>query len=98
MARKIEGFSDQPRAEIFAEGKGTCAFCGHNLWILSSGISPFWHQDWADHIKPLSRTGASTRDNGICSCSSCNSKKSSNSRDKEYLLTQQGRPSYYGFI
>lgn len=91
-------FNDQLRSEIFAEGRGTCAFCGYNLWILSSGISPFWQQDWADHITPRSRKGSSKRDNGICACYSCNSKKSSNSRDKDYLLTRQGRPSYNAFV
>ena len=98
MTKSKGQFNDQQRAQIFAEGKGTCAFCGHNLWILSFGISPFWEQDWADHIKPSSRRGTSTHDNGICSCCSCNTKKSSNSRDKAYLLTKLGRPTYFGFV
>lgn len=97
-SRSKTQFNDQQRAEIFRRGRGVCAFCGKNLWILDEGISPFCDQDWADHIRPVTRKGESSVKNGICACSSCNSKKSNNTRDKSYILTQQGRPSYYHFL
>lgn len=91
-------FNDQQRAEIFRRGRGVCAFCGKNLWILDEGISPFSDQDWADHIRPVTSKGESSEGNGICACSTCNSKKSNNSRDKLYILTKNGRPSYYHYV
>ena len=97
LRRKTQ-FNDQQRAEIFRRGRGVCAFCGKNLWILDLGISPFSDQDWADHIRPVTRKGDSSVANGICACSTCNSKKSNNSRDKSYILTANGRPSYYYYL
>ena len=65
---------------------------------MDYGISPTYDIDWVDHVKPLSRGGGTTIDNGVCASSFYNSKKRANSNDNKYLFIA-GRPTsdYYYF-
>lgn len=85
MARS-SNFNDAARARIFARDHAICSFSGKSLWILDWGASYLWEMDWADHIKPVSRGGGSTADNGVSASYSMNVKKGNNSRDKMYFF------------
>lgn len=85
-------FSDKQKALLYARELAICAFCGRDLWILRNGIGPEADEDWADHILPASRGGDSSLENGVAVCSACNSKKSNNTRDREYFY-RSGKPS-----
>ena len=89
-------FSDRVKAEIYARDKAICAFCGCDLWMFRHGASPLTGHDWADHIRPSSRGGGNSPDNGITACHACNIKKSDNTRDKEYFF-QGGQPTHHYF-
>jgi len=93
VARQIrKEFTDLQKAEIFVRDRATCAFSGKSLWILDYGASPHWDVDWVDHIRPLAKGGKSEVENGICSSSVFNYKKSSNSRDNNYFFIK-GKPT-----
>jgi hypothetical protein len=88
------GFTESDKAAIFVRDKGTCCFTGKSLWLLDYGATPFWEQDWADHIVPASRRGDSTLKNGVCASYTSNHTKSNNGRDTGYLL-REGTPTDY---
>jgi hypothetical protein len=64
MART--NFTDRQKAEIYTLDRATCAYSGRSLWLLDHGIDGKYIADWAEHIKPSSRSGASQLDNGVC--------------------------------
>ncbi len=57
-------FTAELRAEIFALDRATCTYSGRNLWIADYGVDPSYQIDWADHVIPASRGGASIVENG----------------------------------
>lgn len=80
-------FSNLSKAQIYARDKAICCFCGTDLWIFRHGISPFTRADWADHVKPASKGGDNSLENGITACIACNSKKNDNTRDRAYFYS-----------
>ena len=72
---RTSNFTDGEKAVLFALGKAMCAYTGRNLWILDYGADPNYQPDWADHVVPVSKGGASTLDNGVCACVEANSDK-----------------------
>ena len=63
ITRRSKNFSPSMINKIFERDDGTCIYCG----------SPA--QD-IDHVIPLSAGGITHPSNGVCSCHSCNCKKS----------------------
>lgn len=57
-------FTAQQKAEIFALDRATCTYSGRNLWIADYGADPSYQIDWADHVIPAARGGASSIENG----------------------------------
>lgn len=57
-------FTAEQKAEIFALDRATCTYSGRNLWIADYGVDPSYQIDWADHVVPASRGGASNIENG----------------------------------
>jgi hypothetical protein len=96
LSRKRKEFTDQQKAQIYARDRATCAFSGKSLWILDYGVSPTFEIDWVDHIKPASRGGGNSIDNGVCASYFYNSKKGANTNDNKYLFLA-GRPTEYFF-
>lgn len=84
--------TDRLRAAVFARDRGICAFSGLSLWALDFGTAPFWHMDWADHVRPSSRGGGNTVDNLVCASAFYNYKKRNNTSDQSYLFGG-GRPT-----
>ena len=68
-----------------------CAFSGKSLWVLDYGASPDWDWDWVDHIKPASKGGDASLENGVCASSFHNARKGDNSRDNEFFY-HSGNP------
>lgn len=98
MSRK-SNFTEGQKAQIYVRDRATCAFSGKSLWILDYGATPYWEVDWADHIRPVARGGASTVENGICASFTFNSKKSHNTRDSEYFFHEgKPTPAYFYFF
>ena len=64
MART--NFTDRQKAEIYTLDRATCAYSGRNLWLLDHGIDGKYIVDWAEHIKPASKSGKSNLENGVC--------------------------------
>ncbi len=98
MAKRTE-FKDSTKAEIFVRDRATCCFSGKSLWILDYGASPTYEIDWADHIKPASKGGESTVENGLCTSYLFNFKKQANSHDN-IIFFENGLPTadfYYYF-
>jgi hypothetical protein len=92
VATKRLDFKDRQKAELYAREKAICAYCGTDLWKLRHGANPTIDHDWADHIRPAAKGGDNSLANGMCICSSCNSKKGDNTRDKAYWY-QGGKPT-----
>jgi hypothetical protein len=84
--------NDKLRAAVFARDKGICAFSGLSLWVLDYGTAPFWHMDWADHVRPISRGGVNAIDNLVCASAFYNHKKRNNTNDQSYLF-RDGAPT-----
>lgn len=79
-------FKDADRAAVFARDHGTCGFSGISLWILDHGILPTTQMDWVDHIRPASRGGLTSQENGICASHTFNQKKRGNGADNVYFF------------
>ena len=54
-------------SEVHSEANGKCLYCG---------ISVTLNEMHADHFIPLAKGGSNLRENIVCSCASCNLKKS----------------------
>jgi len=91
---KRKDFTDDQRSQIFMRDKALCAFTGKNLWQLDHGIRFNWDYDWVDHIKPASKGGSSSIDNGILLNSNINYMLSNHNR-KDYILTNGFPNEYY---
>jgi len=74
MARR-SNFTEAQKAQLFALHRAICVYCEEKLWLLDNGATPYFTIDWADHVFPVARGGASTIENGVCSCGYCNKKK-----------------------
>jgi len=59
-------FSDKQRTEIFLRDAQKCTICGTKVTIGNFE---------ADHIKPFSKGGLTTLENGQCTCRKCNRSK-----------------------
>ena len=92
MRTTRKDFTDNQRANIFVRDKATCCFSGANLWLLDAPLRPGYQRDWADHVKPSARGGASDESNGVCASHTFNAKKRHNSADTAYLFLH-GRPT-----
>ena len=64
MART--NFTDRQKAEIYTLDRATCAYSGRSLWLIDHGIDGKYIADWADHVKPASKSGKSSLENGVC--------------------------------
>ena len=58
---------DWKASEVHSEANGKCLYCG---------ISVTLNEMHADHFIPLAKGGSNLRENIVCSCASCNLKKS----------------------
>ncbi|MEQ1852805.1 MAG: hypothetical protein ABMA01_14600, partial [Chthoniobacteraceae bacterium] len=85
-------FSPIQKANFFVRDRATCCFSGANLWLLDAPLRPGYQRDWADHVKPSARRGASDESNGVCASHTFNAKKRHNSADTAYLF-RDGRPT-----
>ncbi len=92
MSKRTE-FTDIIKAEIFVRDRATCCFSGKSLWILDYGASPTYEIDWVDHIKPASKGGKSTLENGLCVSYLFNFKKQANAHDN-IVFFEDGFPTY----
>lgn len=93
MAQRLE-FTDKQKAEIFVLDRATCAFSGKSLWVLDYDLCPTYDVDWVDHIKPATRGGDNSIENGVCASSFFNAKKKDNSHDNLYFFFR-GEPTKY---
>jgi hypothetical protein len=59
---------------IYKRDEGHCVYCGGYATDI-------------DHVVPVSWRGPTTRNNGVCACSRCNSKKS-NKADRVDMITR----------
>ncbi len=67
-ARIANAPSDNWKAsEVHSEANGRCLYCGVKVDLADMH---------ADHFIPLSKGGSNLRENIVCSCASCNLKKS----------------------
>jgi len=67
-ARKLKAPSDDwTHAQIHSEANGRCLYCGIKVTL---------NEMHADHFIPLAKGGSNLRENIVCSCASCNLKKS----------------------
>ena len=89
-------FTTAQRAEIYIRDRATCCFSAANLWLLDSPLRPGYETDWADHIKPSARGGASDLSNGVCAAHTFNAKKRHNTADNAYLF-EKGLPTWRYF-
>ena len=96
MTRKRKDFTPAQRAEIYIRDRATCCFSGANLWLLDSPLRPGYETDWADHVKPSARGGASDPSNGVCASHTFNAKKRHNTADNAYLY-ERGLPTWRYF-
>jgi hypothetical protein len=62
---------------------------GTSLWLLDYGADPSYQIDWADHVVPVAKGGASTLENGACTGWYLNYLKSDKEKGKYLFL--QGR-------
>ncbi len=96
MASTRKEFTDIQRARIFCRDRATCCFSGVNLWLLDAPLRPGYQRDWADHVRPSARGGASDEANGVCASHTFNAKKRHNSADTAYLF-HRGVPTTLHF-
>jgi hypothetical protein len=68
------------RGELFRLQKGLCAYCRHFM-RGSAGRTPT-----LDHVIPLSKGGADSRDNVVAACEPCNVRKDSMDGDTFHAL------------
>jgi hypothetical protein len=89
---RSSNFSDEQKATLFVRDRAICAYSGEKLWILDSGATPYFPVDWADHIIPVSKGGASSLENGVCASWHCNKEKLANLNLLPCLF-REGRPT-----
>jgi hypothetical protein len=92
MATIRKEFTDIQKATFFARDRATCCFSGANLWLLDAPLRPGYQRDWADHVRPSARGGASDEENGVYASHTFNAKKRHNSADTAYLF-ERGLPT-----
>ena len=94
MAR-LSNFTDKQKAELFVRDRATCAYTGKSLWLLDYGADPYFDPDWADHIMPVAKGGASTLTNGVSACWSANAEKRDSTGNRPCMFLG-GKPTPEG--
>ena len=95
MRSRRKGFTNEQKAKVFKRDRALCCVSGKNLWLLDYGAAPS-DVDWVDHIRPLSRGGASEIGNAACMSWRYNSVK--RDRGGAVHLFEAGRPTEDFFL
>jgi hypothetical protein len=90
MTRR-SNFTEAQKAQLFVLHRATCVYTGEKLWLLDGGATPYFTIDWADHLVPVARGGASTIENGVCASWHYNKKKNASEKKPEFLFFK-GKP------